>query len=244
MTLKLCTFGVLGLSSSGGGPAEGERPNFERTHENFEHTPHLHTTPHTPHHTTPHQHHTHNTTQHNTTQQRHTTQHNGGSRTLWSWARGVLRREVHGPKKQDMSNKLSRRAALLAKVFWGQGWFVKVWAQNGLIQKKGAKRRAKSGAAKLGQKNKKNMEKQIKKTKISFPFTKTKNEKTRNRKKSPKSENISPPLPDQKIKKSKNQHQNQKLENAKRKKIKSKHRQTRKNYKKKWKIKKKSFAFF
>ena len=35
-----------------------------------------------------------------------------------------------------MSNKLSRRAVPLAKVFCGQGWFAKVWAQNGLIKKK------------------------------------------------------------------------------------------------------------
>ena len=34
-----------------------------------------------------------------------------------------------------MSNKLSRRAAPLANVFWGQGWFAQVWAQNGLIKK-------------------------------------------------------------------------------------------------------------
>ena len=49
-------------------------------------------------------------------------QHNDGSRTAWSWARRVPRREV--PKKQDMSNKLSRRAAPLA--IWVQGWFAKV----------------------------------------------------------------------------------------------------------------------
>ena len=54
--------------------------------------------------------------------------------------RGILHRVVLGkggpsqagpwPKKQDASNKLSRRAAPLAKVFWGQGWFPKVWAQK------------------------------------------------------------------------------------------------------------------
>ena len=59
------------------------------------------------------------------------------------------RREVPGPKKQDMSNKF-RRAAPLAKVFGVE--FAKVWAQNGLIRKSrlGQKwsdlERAKSGA--------------------------------------------------------------------------------------------------
>ena len=62
----------VGGEVGGGGPAKresGVRPNLGRTDENFEHTPH-----------------------------RHTTQHNGGSRTGWSWA-GVPRKEVHGPKK-------------------------------------------------------------------------------------------------------------------------------------------------
>ena len=88
------------------GPAEGwwswERglggtPKFWTHPENFEHTPHRHTTP-----------------------------HNGGSLTGWSWAR-VPCTEGPWPRKQDLSNKLSRRAAPLAKVSWGQGWFAKVW---------------------------------------------------------------------------------------------------------------------
>ena len=65
-----------------------------------------------------------------------------------------------------MSYKLSRRAAPLAKVFWGQGWFAKVWAQNGLIKKQGAKRRSgpkvvwtKSGAGQKLSEKQKNMEK-------------------------------------------------------------------------------------
>ena len=99
-------FGRSGGGESGGGKS-GERPKFGRTDENFEHTPHRHTTP---------------------QQQRHTTQHNGGSRTGWSWAGGSLAGRSMAPKKKDMRNKL---AAPLAKVFWGQGWFAKVWAQLG-----------------------------------------------------------------------------------------------------------------
>ena len=87
--------GVRRRGSGGGvrvGGESGERPNFGRTHENFEHTPH-----------------------------RQKTQHKGGPSQGGPW-----------PKKQDMSNKLSRRAAPLAKVFWVQGWFANFWAQNGL----------------------------------------------------------------------------------------------------------------
>ena len=119
---------------SGGGES-GERPNFGRTDENFEHTPHRHTTP---------------------QQQRHTTQHNGGSRTRWSWARGSLARRSMAQKKQDMSNKLSPPN--------GQGFLGSKMVRKGLatkrFDKKGAKRRSglKVLCAKSGQK-KKNMEK-------------------------------------------------------------------------------------
>ncbi len=74
------------------------------------------------------------------------------------------------PKKQDMSNKLSRRAAPLAKVLWGQRWFSKVWAHNGLIRKSCLGQEA--DWAKSGQK--KNMEKH---QKIPSPKTKNKMKK-------------------------------------------------------------------
>ena len=122
--------------------------------------------------------HTHTQTQHNTTQQRHTTQHNGGSRTGWSWARGLAGRSM--AQKQDMSNKLSRRAAPLAKFFWGQGWFAKVWAQNGLI-KKGAKRRsgpkvvwAQNGVGQKWSEKQKTWKNKSKKENIPLPFTQNK----------------------------------------------------------------------
>ena len=195
---QMCTFGLSGCRvkprrpgggglaeggpaegvESGRGPAEGsgERPNFGRTHENFEHTPHRHTT-----------------TQHNTT-----TPHRWIPHRSW-------------PKKQDMSNKLSRRAAPWAKVFGGQGWFAQVWAQNGLIRK-GAKKRSgpkvvwtKSGAGQMWSKiQQKNLEKTNQKINPSpiLPKQKMKNQKKKTRKNIPKlkkMENISPPRP--KIKK-------------------------------------------
>ena len=119
-------------------------------------------------------HHQHNTTQHNTQRQHHTTQREIPHRVVLG--KGGPSQGGPWPKKQDMSNKLSRRAAPLAKVFWGQGWFAKVWAQNGLIKKE-AKRRCgpKVVRANSGQKNQKNMEKTNQK-KIPLLFTKNKNE--------------------------------------------------------------------
>ena len=73
---KRAKFWAVRRRVSGGGGrgvwrrgSQGKRPNLGRTHENFEHTPHRHTTP----------------------QQQH---------TGWSWARGVPRKEVHGPKNK------------------------------------------------------------------------------------------------------------------------------------------------
>ena len=97
-----------------------------------------------------------------------------------------------------MSNKLSRRAAPFAKVFRGQGWFSKVWAQNGLI-KKGAKRRSGPSVVRKTKKTWKNkkipkskMEKQ-KSPSSSLPDQKIKlkkiNNKIKNLKKCSKKEN-------------------------------------------------------
>ena len=76
-----------------------------------------------------------------------------GCRTRWSWAKGGPSQRSPWPIKQDMSNKLSRRAAPLAKVFWDQG------------REKGAKRRsgpkvvwAKSGAGQKWSEKPENME--------------------------------------------------------------------------------------
>ena len=121
--------------SSGG--ESGERPNFGRTHEKFEHTPHRHTT-------------TRHT--HTTTGDPAQVLDKGGPSQGGPW-----------PRKQDMSNKLSRRAAPLAKVFNAQ-----VWAKNV----------SKVVRAKCGQKNQKNMEKQIRN--IPLPFTQ--NKKSTNKK--------------------------------------------------------------
>ena len=127
--------------SGGGGVGRGgvqrrrsqeERPNLGRTHENFEHTPHRHTTP------------QHNTPQHNTTTTtRHTTHRR--SRTGWSWAREGPSQGGLWPQNQDMSNKLSRRAAPLAKVFG---------VKDG-SQRFGHKMVSKVVRAKCGQKNQK-----------------------------------------------------------------------------------------
>ena len=204
--------------------SQGERPNLGRTHENFEHTPHRHNTPH---HTTP----QHNTTQHNTTQQHRVVLGKGGPSQGGPW-----------PKKQDMSNKLSRRAAPLAEFFWGQGWFAKVSAQNGLIKK----REAKSGA---GQKwSEKTQKKHGETSKNISPSPKSENKRkeTKNREKKHQNQkkngekNLSlSPVPDQK----KKEQQNQKIENnAKRKKTKSKHCSNKKKRKIK-KKKKKNHAF-
>ena len=56
-----------------------------------------------------------------------------------------------------MKGRVSRRAAPLAKVFWGQRWSAKVWAQNGLIKKKMGQEAV---WAKSGHKNQKTWEKQ------------------------------------------------------------------------------------
>ena len=118
----------------------------------------------------------------NTQQQRHTTQ------------RVVPRKEVHGPK--------NKRHEILPK----SRSFPKVWAQNGLIKKRGPR----DGLCQNWSETLKNMAK-IKK--ILSPSPKTKNEmnKTKNRRKNPQNQkngektNLSPPtpLPDQK--KTKNQ---------------------------------------
>ena len=193
--------GVLGLSCEApalGGPAEsggvlwrgsqGESGGAHRTD-----TPHHNTT----------------TTTHHTTQ------------------RGIPHRVVlgkEGPskggpwpkKKQDMSNKLSRRATPLAQVFRGPGWFAKVWAQNGLIQKRGKKRPgpkvvwAKVVRAKSGQKNSKTWKKTNKKKTLPFTQNKNKMKKKKNRKTSQNQKNgknsfFTPPRVKNLKKKSKNQ---------------------------------------
>ena len=112
----------------------------------------------TPQHNTTH----HNTTHHNTTQQRHTTQHNRGSRTVWSWAREVPRREVHGPKSRH-EQQIVPKSSPIGQGFWCQGWFSKVWAQNGF----------KSGAGQMWSEKPKNW-KNKSKEKIPLPFTQNK----------------------------------------------------------------------
>ena len=99
-----------GPAKSGGGwswmrgPAEGsrgERPNFGRTHENFEPT----------HHTTTH----HNTTQHNTTTSH--PHHNGGSRTGLGQGRSS---QGSWPKKQNMS-----KSRPIGQGFWTQNGLIR-----------------------------------------------------------------------------------------------------------------------
>ena len=140
----------------------------------------------------------HNTTHHNTTQQqRHTTQHNRGSRTGWSWAREGPSQGGLWPKNQDMSNKLSRRAAPLAKVFGsrmvlkglGTKWFdVKKEPQKWSEKPKNWKNKSKEN--------------------VPLPFTQNKKCKkiTKNGK------HFSPLFQTPKSKKTKNQQQNQKIE--------------------------------
>ena len=104
-----------GVGGGSGGGESGERPNLGRTHENFEHTAPTH----------------HNTTQHNTTTTTHHTTQGGSRRVVLG--KGGPSQGGPWPKKQDMSNKLSRRAAPLAKVFWESRM-----VRKGLGQKKGA----------------------------------------------------------------------------------------------------------
>ena len=170
--------GVRRGGSSGG--ESGERPNFGRTHENFEHTPHRHTT----------------TTTHEVLGKR-------GSIAGWSMA-----------QNQDMSNKLSQRAAPLAKVFKDDSH--KFGQKNGLIRK-GAKRRSgpKVVWAKCGQKNQKTWKNKSKKE-ISLSLSHPKKIKKQNkRRKHPqnqnKKKNISLPRPKNQ-KNQKNQQENQKIE--------------------------------
>ena len=74
-------------------------------------------------------------------------------------ARGVPRREVH-------EKQIVPKSSHCPRFFGGQGWFAKVWAQNGLI-KKGAKRR--SGPKwKSGQKPKKTSNQNIVETRKTF----------------------------------------------------------------------------
>ena len=104
---------------------------------------------------------------HNTTPQRHTTQHNGGSRTGWSGAKGGPSQRGPWPIKQDMSNKLSLRTVL---------WFAKGWAQNGGTDKE----LARSGAGQKWSEKPENMEKQIF-LKKPLPFTQVKKIARRNK---------------------------------------------------------------
>ena len=100
---EMCTLGVLGLSCEA--PAAGEHPNLGHTHENLEHH----------HNTTTPQHHN-TTTQHTTHNTQHTSPHNLRREVLGRvvWGKGSPA-GVDGPKNKNMSNKLSRRAAPLAK---------------------------------------------------------------------------------------------------------------------------------
>ena len=138
-------------------------------------------------------------------------QHNGGSCTGWSWARGVPRREVHGPKNKNMSNKLSRGGAPLANVFWVK-YGSQRFGHKGFIKKKRgqesvwAKRRSgpKGGLGQCGPKVVRKTKKHGKnQSKINSPLhPKQKTEKTNRKKKSPKSKKmekyLSSSLPDQK----------------------------------------------
>ena len=194
-----------------GGPAEGwresrrrrsggERPNFGRTLENFEHTPH-----------------------------RHTTQHNGGSRTGWSWERGFLAGRSVAQKTRH-EQQIVPKSSPSGQGFLGSRMVRKGLGTKRFDQKKGAKRRsgpkvvwAKSGAGqKLSQKPK-NMEKQIKNKNIPLPSTQNKEKK--------------------KSKKSKNQQQNQKMKKCL-KKIKSNIAQTRKKSKNQFFLLSLLFYFF
>ena len=167
--------GNFGRSGRGsGGRESGDRPNLGRTHENFEDTPHRHT---------------------NTTTTHHTTQ--WGIRTKWSWARRGLSQRSPWPKKQDM--KLSRRAAPLAKVSWVQRWFEKVWAQNGLIKKKGKQEAvwAKSGVGQKWSEKQKHGKNKSKEKNVLLSFTQQKcKNKFQNQKKNGKI--LSSLLPNQK----------------------------------------------
>ena len=165
----------------------GERPNLGRTHENLEHT-HSTDTPH------------HNTAQHNNNNN-NDTPHN----TTGDPAQGAP-----WPQKQDMSNKLSRRAAPLAKVFWvikkklsgPRGGLGQKWCGPKVV-------RAKSGQTKI--KYKKNPSTLHRKPKIKYNKIHAKNHQ--NQKKRRKNSLLSPSL----TKKSKNQQQNQKLKKCQKK---------------------------
>ena len=152
----------------------GERPYLRRTHENFEVTPHRHTTPH---HTTPH----HTTTQHNTTQHNNNdTPHNttGGSQGGLGQGGSLAGRSMP---------QIVPKSSPIGQGFWGQGF----WAKSGAGQ----------GGQKNQQTRKKDTKKSLSPSpKTKNKMKKQKNRKKTQ--KSKKWKNLSPP-PSQ-TKKSKN----------------------------------------
>ena len=132
--------------------SRGERPNLGRTHENLEHTPHRHNTTH---------------------------QQQIPHRVVLGKG-GPAQRRSMAQKTRHEQHIVPNSSPTGQGFFWGQGWFAKVKAQNGLIKKSGLGQKlsgskvvwAKSGA---GQKW---SEKKLKKKSLS-PSPKTKNKITK-----------------------------------------------------------------
>ena len=86
------------------------------------------------------------------------------------------------PKKTRHEQQIVPKNSPIGQVFWGQGWFSKVWAQNGLIKKRGQEAVwAKSGVGqklcgpKVVRKNRKHGKNQKNQKKTVSPSPKSKN---------------------------------------------------------------------